>query len=88
MSRLIFFIGCDLDVLLFVGAKSCEVTPEVNIHPHLRKTFCEARMAKLQADSNIDWASAEALAFGSLLYQGKYTVPFYWANENYVHHIQ
>ena len=57
-------------MLLFVGAKSCEIEPEVTIHPHLHKTFCEARMAKLQADSNIDWASAEALAFGSLLYQG------------------
>ena len=58
-------------MLLFVGAKSCEIEAEVNVHPHLRKTFCEPRMSKLQADSNIDWASAEALALGSLLYQGK-----------------
>ncbi|XP_046848415.1 probable 2-oxoglutarate dehydrogenase E1 component DHKTD1, mitochondrial isoform X2 [Xenia sp. Carnegie-2017] len=65
-----FDTGCDLDVLLFVGAKSCEVERSVNVHPHLRKTFCNARMSKLEAESSIDWACAEALAIGSLLYQG------------------
>ena len=57
-----------------MGAKSTEIEPEVNLHSHLRKTFCEPRMAKLQADSNIDWACAEALAFGSLLYQGEFLI--------------
>jgi probable 2-oxoglutarate dehydrogenase E1 component DHKTD1 len=68
-------------VLLFVGAKSCEIESEVNVHPHLRKTFCEPRMSKLQADSSIDWASAEALALGSLLYQGEWDIRFICENE-------
>lgn len=71
-KEICFFSGCDLDVLLFVGAKSCEVERSVNVHPHLRKTFCNARMSKLEAESSIDWACAEALAIGSLLYQGSF----------------
>ena len=41
-----------------------------DIHPHLLKTHVSARQNKLNDGNNIDWATAEALAFGSLLYQG------------------
>lgn len=35
------------------------------------KTFCEARTKKIESGENIDWATAEALAIGSLLLQGR-----------------
>lgn len=41
-----------------------------NIHPHLLKTHVSARLNKISTGTKIDWATAEALAMGSLLYQG------------------
>lgn len=55
---------------MFVGAKSVETPDSFNIHPHLKKTHVEARIKKLISGTGIDWATAEALAIGSLLYQG------------------
>lgn len=40
------------------------------IHPHLLKTFVKNRLAKLESGQKIDWATAEAMAIGSLMYQG------------------
>ena len=62
--------GFPLEGLLFVGAKSVETPDSFNIHPHLKKTHVEARIKKLKSGTGIDWATAEALALGSLLYQG------------------
>lgn len=45
-------------------------SPFQNIHPHLHKTFIQGRLKKLEAGAKIDWATAEALAIGSLMYQG------------------
>lgn len=41
-----------------------------NVHPHLKKTHIEGRIKKLNAGEKIDWSTAEALAVGSLMYQG------------------
>lgn len=41
-----------------------------NIHPHLLKTHVNNRIKRLENGSRIDWATAEALAIGSLMYQG------------------
>lgn len=40
------------------------------MHPHLQKTHVNARLQRLEQGEAIDWATAEALAFGSLLLQG------------------
>lgn len=40
------------------------------VHPHIKKTFVNGRIKKLAEGSAIDWATGEALAFGSLMYQG------------------
>lgn len=40
-----------------------------NIHPHLQKTHVMAKTKKILA-GDIDWATAESMAIGSLLYQG------------------
>ena len=71
LKHLVFFVlGFPLEGLLFVGAKSVEIPDSFNIHPHLKKTHVEARIKKLMSGAGIDWATAEALAIGSLLYQG------------------
>lgn len=40
------------------------------IHPHLLKTHVNARLTKLKDGQRIDWSTAEAMAIGSLMYQG------------------
>eukprot|EP00794_Sanderia_malayensis_P020276 gene20276-22262_t len=62
--------GCALETLRFVGEKSVSIADGFNIHPHLKKMHCEARLNKLKEGKHIDWATAEALAFGSLLHEG------------------
>ena len=57
--------------MMFIGAKSVETPDSFNIHPHLKKTHVETRIKKLTSGTGIDWATAEALAIGSLLYQGE-----------------
>lgn len=47
--------------------KFCE---SQNVHPHLLKTHIEARRKRIRDTKRIDWATAEAMAFGSLMYQG------------------
>lgn len=62
--------GLSPDVLQYVGAKSVEFPDSLTPHPHLKKHHIEGRIKKLQSGANIDWGTAEALAIGSLLYQG------------------
>ena len=62
--------GVKTDLLQFVGAASVNYPDDFAIHPHLKKTHCEPRMAKMQSGEGLDWATAEALAFGSLLVEG------------------
>lgn len=40
------------------------------MHPHLAKTHIERRLQKMESGAELDWATAEALALGSLLFQG------------------
>jgi len=44
-----------------------------NVHPTLQKTHIDRRLQKLAEGRDLDWATAEALAIGSLLYQGTYS---------------
>lgn len=64
------FLGCNVDLLKFIGVRSTCIPEDFNIHQHLVRTFCEARTKKIESGENIDWATAEALAIGSLLLQG------------------
>ncbi|XP_075064744.1 2-oxoadipate dehydrogenase complex component E1 [Mixophyes fleayi] len=64
--------GVPADLLKFVGAKSVEVPEEIQMHSHLLKMHAQSRIQKLQEGTKLDWATAEALAFGSLLCQGFY----------------
>ncbi|XP_063466167.1 2-oxoadipate dehydrogenase complex component E1 isoform X2 [Symphalangus syndactylus] len=62
--------GVPLDLLRFVGVKSVEVQRELQMHSHLLKTHIQSRMEKVMDGTKLDWATAEALALGSLLAQG------------------
>eukprot|EP01130_Rhizamoeba_saxonica_P018189 TRINITY_DN9025_c0_g1_i1.p1 TRINITY_DN9025_c0_g1~~TRINITY_DN9025_c0_g1_i1.p1 ORF type:complete len:904 (+),score=227.55 TRINITY_DN9025_c0_g1_i1:30-2741(+) len=60
--------GVSIDMLKEVGIKSIE--SEIKIHPSIKKMFAQKRLAKMESGKDIDWATAETLAFGSLLLEG------------------
>ncbi|EDW82987.1 uncharacterized protein Dwil_GK22616 [Drosophila willistoni] len=62
--------GLDYGLLHYIGQQSVAYPADFNIHPHLLKTYVTARLKKLKTGVKIDWATAEALAIGSLMYQG------------------
>lgn len=41
-----------------------------NIHPTLLKNHVNGRLRRINEGLNIDWSTAEAMAWGSLLYEG------------------
>lgn len=41
-----------------------------NIHPNLLKSHVQSRINKVSNGTKIDWATAEAMAFGSLMHEG------------------
>jgi 2-oxoglutarate dehydrogenase E1 component len=54
-----------IDRLKEIGRKLSEVPAEFNLHRTLKRIL-EQRRAAIEAGAGIDWANAEALAFGSL----------------------
>ncbi|KAJ8724298.1 hypothetical protein PYW08_015772 [Mythimna loreyi] len=64
--------GVDTGLLKVVGNASVSIPDGFNVHPHLAKTHVRNRLAKLTEGKDIDWATAEALAFGSLLMEGRH----------------
>ncbi|KAH9636118.1 hypothetical protein HF086_008418 [Spodoptera exigua] len=64
--------GVDTGLLQMVGHASVAYPDDFNIHPHLAKTHVRNRLSKLAEGKDIDWATAEALAFGSLLMEGRH----------------
>ncbi|XP_072291457.1 2-oxoadipate dehydrogenase complex component E1 [Eucyclogobius newberryi] len=62
--------GVPIPLLQFVGAKSVDIPENTQLHSHLGKTHVQARLQKLEEGTKLDWSTAEALAFGSLLCQG------------------
>eukprot|EP01118_Nematostelium_gracile_P008382 TRINITY_DN2782_c0_g1_i1.p1 TRINITY_DN2782_c0_g1~~TRINITY_DN2782_c0_g1_i1.p1 ORF type:complete len:508 (-),score=154.30 TRINITY_DN2782_c0_g1_i1:205-1728(-) len=64
--------GVPADVLKDIGLKSATTPPEIQVHPRLQKFFIASRLGSIEKNS-IDWATAEAMAFGSLL-KDKYNI--------------
>uniref|UniRef100_A0A8C5IEI7 Dehydrogenase E1 and transketolase domain containing 1 n=1 Tax=Junco hyemalis TaxID=40217 RepID=A0A8C5IEI7_JUNHY len=62
--------GMPVPLLQFIGAKSVQVPEELQMHSHLLKTYAQSRIQKMEEGKKLDWATAETLAFGSLLSQG------------------
>ncbi|MBT3927296.1 MAG: 2-oxoglutarate dehydrogenase E1 component [Rhodospirillaceae bacterium] len=57
------------DVLRRIGTAIATVPLEFNLHPRLKRVL-GARRKMIESGEKIDWAMAEALAFGSLLHEG------------------
>ena len=61
--------GYDIALLKKISHKINILPEDRNIHKTIVKIF-ESRKKSVQNESNIDWATAESLAFGSLLEEG------------------
>ncbi|KAK0488570.1 Transketolase, pyrimidine binding domain-containing protein [Armillaria novae-zelandiae] len=61
--------GVHKDTLIRVGKASVQVPQGFEIHPKLQRHI-KNRLASLASGTGLDWATAEALAFGSLLLEG------------------
>ena len=61
--------GVDEKILKDISNKINVIPSDVNAHKTIIKIF-EARKKSIDEGKNIDWATAEALAFGSLIEQG------------------
>ncbi|GAA5920300.1 hypothetical protein JCM6882_000033, partial [Rhodosporidiobolus microsporus] len=62
--------GVEEEVLREVGRRSVEVPEGITVHPRLLKHHISKRLQSLDKGEGIDFATAEALAFGSLLLEG------------------
>jgi len=61
--------GVDAAVLRDIGAKITRVPDGFNVHRTIQR-FLDNRAKAIEIGEGIDWATAEALAFGSLLKEG------------------
>ena len=61
--------GVPEDALKDIGVKLCEVPPDFKVHRTVKR-FLDNRRAMMETGEGIDWATAEALAFGSLCVEG------------------
>ncbi len=61
--------GVALDRLRELGLKMCEVPEGFRVHRTIRR-FLDNRRKMMESGEGIDWATAEALAFGTLCVEG------------------
>ncbi len=61
--------GVDERKLKFIGEQITKIPENFNIHKTIKR-FMDNRRKTIESGKNIDWATAEALAFGSLLEEG------------------
>lgn len=63
--------GVTVDKLREIGIKLCTLPADFNVHKQLEKIF-NARLDTIIKGVGIDWATAESLAFGTLLLEGNH----------------
>lgn len=63
--------GYEIEKLRSIGSKICEIPKEFKIHKQLEKII-SARSETINKGTGLDWATAEALAFGTLLLEGNH----------------
>jgi len=59
----------EIETLREIGEKITTIPENVNVHRTLRRIF-DNRRKVIEAGAGIDWATAESLAFGTLLHEG------------------
>jgi len=62
--------GVSREVFEKIGHTLTDIPEGFHVHPTLEKRFLPRRVEALSTGTNIDWALAESLAFGSLLLEG------------------
>jgi len=70
MSR-IYATGVAISTLERVGQQICTLPENFNVHRGVRKVY-ETRRKMFESGEGIDWATAEALAFGTLMLEGNH----------------
>lgn len=63
--------GYETEALRRFGMQMCQIPQGLTIHKQLDKII-QARLKTIQESKGIDWGTAEALAFGSLLLEGNH----------------
>ncbi|KAF9930823.1 2-oxoglutarate dehydrogenase E1 component, partial [Mortierella alpina] len=66
-----FPTGASVETLKHIGNTISSTPPGFKIHSNLARIM-KARAKTIETGSNIDWATAEGLAFGTLLSEGKH----------------
>jgi 2-oxoglutarate dehydrogenase E1 component len=61
--------GVEIGDLMRIGQRICAVPQGFNVHKTVRR-FLDNRLNAIESGEGIDWATAEALAFGSLVDEG------------------
>ncbi len=61
--------GVALDQLVRIGTALTKVPASFNVHKTVKR-FMDSRLAAIESGEGIDWATGEALAFGTLLEEG------------------
>ena len=59
----------DIEILRQVGLQMTEIPSHINVHPKLQRVL-KNRRESIEQGGGIDWATAEHLAFGTLLIEG------------------
>ena len=63
--------GCEIDLLRKIGIQAGTVPEGFKLHRQMNKIF-QARRGMAEKGEGIDWGTAEAMAFGSLLIEGNH----------------
>ena len=63
--------GVDLSVVRDIGNQITVLPPEAKFHPQISKIF-KARNEAINSGTGIDWGTAEALAFATLIDEGNH----------------
>lgn len=61
--------GYDSYELLEIARSTCNIPKDFNVHDRLNRMFIQERQKAIEA-GKIDWATAEAMALGSLAFEG------------------
>ena len=62
--------GVSTETLRSVGTKLLDTPTDFRLHPTIERRFLAARRKAIETGEGLDWAHAEALAFGTLLTEG------------------
>nr|KAJ3421659.1 hypothetical protein HK105_002764 [Polyrhizophydium stewartii] len=62
--------GVPVETLKKVGIASVERPSDFTVHSRLARYHIENRVTRVSAGTGLDWATAEAMAFGSLMLEG------------------